>query len=88
MARLLYFTTLADRLGRTAEELDLPASPGTAATLLDWLRARGPDRSKAFEPGAISVTVNRQFSGPDTAIDNRAEIGPIAARHQQHLSSG
>lgn len=88
MARLLYFATLADRLGRTAEELDLPASVGTVATLLDWLRARGPDWEKAFEPGAINVTVNRQFFGPDTAIDNRAEIGLIAARRPQRLSSG
>lgn len=41
MAKLLYFATLADRLGRTSEEAALPATVTDVRALLAWLRGRG-----------------------------------------------
>ncbi len=41
MAKLLYFAALADRLGRTSEDVTLPSHVSNVHTLLAWLRARG-----------------------------------------------
>ena len=41
MAKLLYFATLADRLGRTAEETELPPGVPDVRRLPAWLRSRG-----------------------------------------------
>jgi molybdopterin synthase sulfur carrier subunit len=80
MAHLLYFATLADRLGKTSEEIELPDSVTTVGTLVTWLRARGPVWDKALDPATLNVTVNRTFATPETAVDNRAEIGLFSAR--------
>jgi molybdopterin synthase sulfur carrier subunit len=80
MAHLLYFATLADRVGRTSEDIELPSSVSTVRALVDWLRARGPAWETALDPAILNITVNRQFATPDTAIDNHAEIGFIAVR--------
>lgn len=59
--RLLYFSGVADLLGRTAEEVTPPAGVHTLAALIGWLRERGEPWRSALAPGAIAVTVNKRF---------------------------
>lgn len=80
MARLLYFAALAERVGKTSEDIELPAPVATVGALVGWLRARGPAWEKALDPAMLNVTVNRQFATPETPLDNRAEIGLISTR--------
>jgi molybdopterin synthase sulfur carrier subunit len=80
MARLLYFAALAERLGKTSEEAELPGSVTTVGELVAWLRTRGPVWEKSLDPAVLNVTVNRQFATPGTSIDNRAEIALFFAR--------
>ena len=77
MAKLLYFATLADRLGRTAEEVELPAGVTDVRALLAWLRSRGGVWALLLAENAVRVTVNRQFATPDTGIDDRHEIAIV-----------
>jgi molybdopterin synthase sulfur carrier subunit len=80
MARLLYFAALAERVGKTSEDTELPAAVTTVGALVAWLRARGPSWEKALDPATLNVTVNRQFATPESPVDNRAEIGLISTR--------
>lgn len=80
MARLLYFAALADRLGMTAEDVELPANITTARELLAWLRARGRTWEQALDDHAVQVTVNRQMVNLDSPLPPVAEIGLFAIR--------
>ncbi len=97
MAQLLYFAALAERLGRTAEEVPLPASARDVRTLLAWLRGRGGAWEAQFADDAANVTVKpvvqgstaygaeghkRQFAAPDTPVDDRAEVALRPARRR------
>jgi molybdopterin synthase sulfur carrier subunit len=77
MAKLLYFAALADRLGRTAEEVELPAGITDVRALLAWLRSRGGVWESLLAENAVQVTVNRQFASLDTGIDDRLEIAIV-----------
>lgn len=78
MAKLLYFATLADRLGRTAEEPELPPGVTDVRTLLAWLRSRGGAWESMLADNAVRVTVNRQFASLDTPLDTRHEIAILS----------
>lgn len=80
MAKILYFATLVDKLGSASEELTLPATVADVQALLAWLRARGASWERALAEGAVQVTVNRQFAGPETRIDDSAEIAIVPTR--------
>jgi molybdopterin synthase sulfur carrier subunit len=80
VARILYFAGLVDRLGRAAEEAELPASVTNVQSLLAWLRLRGEPWERALADGAVRVTVDRQFSVAETPISNANEIALINTR--------
>lgn len=44
MAKILYFSILVDKFGRSSEEVSLPGSVTDVRTLLAWLRMRGDIR--------------------------------------------
>ncbi len=52
MAKLLYFAALADRLGRTSEDVTLPSQIGNVHALLAWLRTRGGPWEHSGSPTA------------------------------------
>jgi sulfur-carrier protein len=80
MAKILYFANLVDKLGSSSEEISLPASITDVRALLTWLRSRGGNWETALTEHMIRVTVNRQFAGPDTPVDNSTEFAIIPAR--------
>ncbi len=79
MARILYFAYLVDKLGRSAEEIELPADVRTVGALLEWLRRRGGVWEKALADGEVKVTVNKQFASAHTPIDDSCEIAIVSA---------
>ncbi len=80
MAKILYFAGLVDRLGRDAEEVELPASVTNVQSLLAWLRLRGETWARVLADDAVRVTVDRQFSVAQTPITNVNEIALINTR--------
>jgi sulfur-carrier protein len=80
MARILYFASLVDQLGRGAEDVELPDEVGDVRGLLAWLRARGGSWEKYVREDALRVTVNRKFAEPATRISDADEIALVSAR--------
>ncbi|MBI3571016.1 MAG: MoaD/ThiS family protein [Gammaproteobacteria bacterium] len=80
MARILYFSTLVDKLGSSSEEVALPESVTDVRALLAWLRARGGNWENALREGAVQVTVNRRFAEVGTAINDKMEIAIVPMR--------
>lgn len=79
MAKLLYFATLVDRLGRDNETVELPPQVSDVRTLLLWLRARGGAWA-GLADDAVRVTVNRQFATLNTPVNDQAEIALVPLR--------
>lgn len=82
MAKILYFSTLVDKLGHSSEEVTLPASVTDVGALLAWLRARGGNWETTLGETAVHVTLNQQFAeiGAAVAVNNNMEITIIPAR--------
>ena len=80
MAKILYFSTLVDKVGSSSEEVNLPESVTDVRALLAWLRARGGNWENALKENAVQVTVNRQFAVVGTAVKNKMEIAIVPAR--------
>ncbi len=78
MAKVLYFAALADRLGRTSEDVTLPAQVGDVRSLLAWLRTRGGPWEQWLADHAVRVTVNRQITTLDAPVDDRSEIAILS----------
>lgn len=78
MAKLLYFAALADRLGRTSEDVALPAEVGNVRSLLVWLRSRGGPWEQWLADDTVRATVNRQLTTLDAPVDGRSEIAILS----------
>ncbi len=78
--RILYFATLAERLGREVETLEGGPPPRTVAELLARLRARGGAWREALAEEAVRVTVNKTFATPHTPLAPGDEIALVPAR--------
>ncbi len=50
---LRYFAWMRERIGRSEEQLDVPAEVATIAELVAWLKARGPEYASAFERAEV-----------------------------------
>lgn len=61
------------RLGRTAEDVELPSDVADVAALRAWLGAR---HAPLANP-QVQVTVSRQFAGPKTPVKDGNEIAFI-----------
>lgn len=77
MIRILYFASLRERLGRDAEELELPVGGVTdVAGLMAILRSRGGVWGEALAAGeTVLVARNQEMAGMDTAIVDGDEVG-------------
>ena len=54
--KFAYFAWVRERIGRSGEDIEVPASVQTAGDLLPWLRGLGPEYDHAFsEPRAIRI---------------------------------
>ena len=51
--KLVYFAWVRERVGRTDEEVEVPAGLATVADLVRWLKTRGEEYDYAFENEAV-----------------------------------
>ena len=73
--RILYFAWVRERIGKSEETLEPPASTATVADLITWLSSRGEEYAHAFErPGVIRTAIDKVHVKPDTAIRGAREI--------------
>lgn len=75
MLKLLYFASLRERMGRTAEDLATPADVATVADLIRYLQRRDPAGAAAFaQTSLVRAAVNQEFAHLQTAIRDGDEI--------------
>jgi molybdopterin synthase sulfur carrier subunit len=73
--RLVYLAWVRERIGRSTEDIALPTEVATAADLVRWLAARGPEYAHAFErPEVIRVAVDQRHVDPATPLAGAREI--------------
>ena len=73
--KILYFASIREKLGRDAEELELPAEISTISALRSHLRARGGAWADALaENRLLRTAVNQDMAQPAAAIKAGDEI--------------
>jgi len=81
MAKLMYFAQLAEALGKTSEQVVLPASVGDVKALFDWLGRRDEAYKTALADGkGVAVMVNKAPATLETAIGDGDEVALIPQR--------
>ncbi len=79
--RLLFFAAVKEKLGRDAEEIDLPAGVATVAALREHLGARGGAYAEVFAgKKLLKAAVNQDMvpaSAPVRAGDEVAFFPPV-----------
>ncbi len=75
MARVLYFASLRERMGRTEEALTLPPGVATVGGLVAFLRGRDDAGAQAFaHPAAVRAAVNQEFAAPGSPVQDADEV--------------
>ena len=73
--KVLYFASVREKLGKDAEDLDLPADVATVAGLRSHLRARGGAWAEAMAEGKLlRAAVNQDMAQPAAAIKAGDEV--------------
>ncbi|MDK9719618.1 MAG: molybdopterin converting factor subunit 1 [Rhodospirillales bacterium] len=73
--KILYFASLRAKTGIGSEDVTPPASVGTVADLIDWLKGQGPGHADAFaDLRLLRAAVNQEHAGFDAAIKEGDEI--------------
>jgi sulfur-carrier protein len=73
--KLLYFAHLRSKIGTAEEQLDLPQNVGDVASLLDYLKGRGPKFADALgNRKALRVAVNQTYVGWDHPVKPGDEV--------------
>jgi molybdopterin synthase sulfur carrier subunit len=73
--KVLYFASLREKLGRDAEEIELPAGVATVAALRSHLRGRGGVYENSFsEKILIRAAVNQDMVQPSAAVKAGDEV--------------
>ena len=73
--KLLYFAWLRERIGKSAEEIELPSGVATVADLVAFLARRGEEYAYAFEnPGVVRAAIDRAHVKADAPIAGAREI--------------
>lgn len=73
--RILYFASIREKLGRDAEELDLPAGVATIAALRSHLWTRGGAWADVLAEGKLlRAAVNQDMAQPGAAIKAGDEV--------------
>lgn len=73
--KILYFAWMRQRTGIGEEDIVLPATVKDVASLLDWLKGRGPNFAEALQDtSAIRIAVNQEFATLDTALTGNEEV--------------
>jgi sulfur-carrier protein len=73
--KVLYFASVREKLGKDAEEIELPAGVATIASLRSHLRARGGAWAEALaESRLLRTAVNQDMAQPAAAIKAGDEV--------------
>jgi molybdopterin synthase sulfur carrier subunit len=73
--KIVYFAWLRERLDKTEEDLDVPASVQTVEELMAWLKTRGEEYELAFDnPKVIRAAIDKTHVRPDASIAGAGEI--------------
>ncbi|WP_421362547.1 molybdopterin converting factor subunit 1 [Agrobacterium rosae] len=76
MVHIVYFAWVRERIGKSEEDIDLPADVTTARELISYLTTLGEEYEAAFEfPDVIRVAVNQEHIDHDESIVGAREIG-------------
>lgn len=75
MPKLIYFAWVRERIGKTEEDVDLPAEVTTVADLLLWLKSRGEEFESALQhPEVIRVAINQEHVDHREMVAGAREI--------------
>ncbi len=73
--RVLYFASVREKVGKEAEEIELPAGVATVAALRSHLRSRGGGYESAFaETALLRAAVNQDMVQPAAAVKAGDEV--------------
>ena len=73
--RLVYFAWVRERIGKSDELVDLPATVNTVADVIAWLATRGPEYAHAFEqPAIIRSALDKAHAQPNAPVAGAREI--------------
>lgn len=73
--KLVYFAWLRERLDKSEEEVELPASVQTIGDLLAWQKTRGEEYELAFEnPKVIRAAIDKTHVRTEARIAGASEI--------------
>ncbi|MBY0532089.1 MAG: molybdopterin converting factor subunit 1 [Xanthobacteraceae bacterium] len=73
--KIVYFAWLRERLDKTEEDVDVPASVHTIGDLMMWLKSRGEEYELAFDnPKVIRAAIDKTHVRPETKIAGASEI--------------
>ena len=73
--KAVYFAWVRERVGKSEEEIDPPATVKTVGDLVAWLSARGEAYAHAFEkPLAVRAALDRVHAKPDAPLGGAREI--------------
>jgi len=73
--KILYFAWIRERVGKTEEEIEPPASVETVGDLVQWLGGRGEQYAHAFENRkAVRAAIDRIHVRPEAKITGAREI--------------
>ena len=75
MTKLVYFAWVRERIGKSEEDLALPAEVRTVADLLRFLKGRGDEYEHALQhPEVIRVAINQEHVDHRETIAGAREI--------------
>lgn len=73
--KVLYFASIREKVGRDAEELEVPAGVATVAALRGHLRARGGAWADALADGKLlRMAVNQDMAQPAAPLKAGDEV--------------
>jgi len=73
--KIKYFAWVRERVGKSEETIEPPASVLTVDELITWLAKRGETYAHAFEtPQVIRTAINQTHVKPDATIAGAREI--------------
>lgn len=79
MLKLLYFARLVDAMGIASEQVAVPVSVNSVASLLEWLRQRENSKWPAEITAAnLQVTVNKAFVEMHAPVKDGDEVAFIS----------
>ncbi len=73
--KIVYFAWLRERLDKTEETIEVPASVQTIGDLMNWLKTRGEEYELAFDnPKVIRAAIDKTHVRPEAKIAGANEI--------------